>query len=205
MRQAGAAAICLFMVCSALTLEAAAQQGNYDKELQKGTADLQHHKYRDAEKHFRAAVQAQPDSWQAHAGLADSLFAETSMECIPEYEKAKELADADKSVAPPQKRPIIDQLGVIYGMSGKFDESIETYQQAIAQDPDYPPYYYNLACSYSESGDLDKAIFNLQEAYRRKDKWPAPQSFPDPRKDDSFKNYLGNEQFKKALKDMGFN
>lgn len=201
MRVYFAVSLCCLMLCG-LSLQSIAQS-NYDKEMQKGQSELQHGKYKDAEKYFRAAIAEKPDSWLAHAQLGDALFGETNMGCIAEYEKSKELADADKSVQATQKRLVINQLGVIYGMSGKFDESIETYQQAIAQDPDYGPYYYNLACSYSGKNDLDHVISNLQEVAKRKDKWPADESFPDPRKDDSFKNYLGNERFEKALKDMG--
>jgi tetratricopeptide (TPR) repeat protein len=192
-----------FFVVFALVLPSFAQHGDYDKEFQKGLDDYQHHKYKDAEKHSRAALQVQPNSWQAHALLADALFGETNLECISEYEKARELADSSQAT-PAEKRHINDQLGIIYGMSGKFDQSIATYQKAIAQDPDYPIYYYNMACSYSEKGDLDQAISGLQEAFKRKDKWPSDQSLPDPRKDDSFKKYVGNEKFEAAVKAMGF-
>lgn len=204
MRRICAISVFACMIFSMLAVQGFAQQGDSEKELQKGASDYQHQKYKDAEKHFRAAIKANPNSWQAHMQLGDALFAQTKMECIAEYEQAKGLADAAQDVTPEQKRHINDQLGVIYGMSGKFDRSIALYRKAIAHDPDYPPYYYNLACSYSESGNLEQAIVNLQEAYKRKDKWPQYQSFPDPRKDDSFKNWLNEERFVAALKDMGY-
>ena len=204
MRRIFAISVFACMIFAMLAMQGFAQQGDSEKELEKGTTDYQHQKYKDAEKHFRAAIKADPNSWQAHMELGDALFAQTKMECIGEYERAKEIADAAQDVTPEQKRHINDQLGVIYGMSGKFDHSIEIYRKAIVQDPDYPPYYYNLACSYSESGNLEQAIVNLQEAYKRKDKWPQYQSFPDPRKDDSFKNWLNDKRFVAALKEMGY-
>lgn len=192
MRQKYTISIFACLIIAMAAVQGFAQQSDSEKEMQKGTTDYQHQKYKDAEKHFRAAVHADPNSWQAHMHLGDALFAQTKMECVAEYERAKALADAVQDVTPEQKRPINDQLGVIYGMSGKFDRSIALYREAIAHDLDYPPYYYNLACSYSESGNLEQAIVNLQEAYKRKDKWPQYQSFPDPRKDDSFKNWLND-------------
>jgi tetratricopeptide (TPR) repeat protein len=187
-----------------LALLCSAQQNEFDKEFNKGVDDYSHQKYKDAEKHLRAAIKAQPDSWQAHLYLADVLFAGARPECIQEYEKAQQLTEAATGVELAKKRHINDQLGVLYGMGGDLKKSIDTYQKAIAKDPDFPPYYYNLACSYSESGDLDQAIANLREAYKRKDTWPYGRGFPDPRKDSSFKKYIGNEKFEKTMKEIGF-
>jgi tetratricopeptide (TPR) repeat protein len=180
-----------------------AQESEFDKDLKKGTEELQRQNYKGAEKHLRAAIKVQPASWQAHVSLGDALFGQTKLDCILEYQKAQELA-ASASAKPVDLRHLNDQLGILYGMSGNFQRSIDTYHDAIAKDQDYPLYYYNLACSFAEKGDLDSALANLREAFNRKDKWPDGRSMPDPHKDSSFKNYVGNQNFEKAMKEMGF-
>ncbi|HUJ96409.1 MAG TPA: tetratricopeptide repeat protein [Terriglobales bacterium] len=183
---------------------ASGQSNAYEQELKKGIQAAQQGDVKEAEKHYRAAIKAQPDSWEAHSRLADTFFLRARFQdSIPEYEKAHELAAAGHLSAE-EERHLNDQLAIAYMIASNFDKAIEVYRTVLAKDPDYPPYYYNLACTYAAKGDLDHALSSLREAYARKDKWPQGQMFPNPRKDTSFKRYAGDEKFEKLGREVGF-
>lgn len=195
---------CVVLLTGGLVIPLHGQSSEYDQELRKGIDAAQHGDLKEAEKHYRAAIKAQPDSWEAHSRLADTFFFRARFQdSVPEYEKARELAAA-AHLAPADERHLNDQLAIAYLIGGNSDKAVEVYRSAIAKDPDYPPYYYNLACAFAAKGDLDQALSNLREAYARRDKWPQGQVFPSPRKDASFKRYLGDEKFEKLGKEMGF-
>jgi Flp pilus assembly protein TadD len=192
------------LLLAGITVQAPAQSGEYEQELKRGTEASQRGDLKEAEKHFRAAIKAQPNSWEAHSRLGDTLFYRARFaDAVPEYEKASELAGSGQ-ISPADLRHLNDQLGVANIVAGNLDKAIEVYRSAIAKDVDYPPYYYNLACTFAAKGDLDQALTELREAYARRDKWPQGQTFPSPRKDSSFKRYVGDEKFEKAGKELGF-
>ena len=74
-----------------------------------------------------------------------------------------------------------------YGMSGDIPKARALFEAAIAKDPDYPLYYYNLACA-----DARK---HLQQAFKRKANVIRGETMPDPTKDDSFPPYRSNKHF----------
>jgi tetratricopeptide (TPR) repeat protein len=45
------------------------------------------------------------------------------------------------------RRVATDQAGMAYGISGNTLKARNLFESAIARDPDYPMYYYNLACA----------------------------------------------------------
>src|ERR1700691_6550284 len=69
------------------------------------------------------------------------------------------------------------------------------FEKGIAEDPDYPMYYYNLACADAEEKNLSDARKHLIEAYARKANVNVGESMPDPTKDDSFLPYQSNKDF----------
>ncbi len=89
-----------------------------------------------------------------------------------------------------------------YGMSGDIPKARALFEAAIAKDPDYPMYYYNLACSDAEEKKLADARVHLQEAFARKGNMIPGEKLPDPTKDDSFLPYRNNKDFWKFLKDL---
>ncbi len=48
------------------------------------------------------------------------------------------------------RRVATDQAGMSYGISGDISKARSLFESAIARDPDYPMYYYNLACADAE-------------------------------------------------------
>ena len=59
-----------------------------------------------------------------------------------------------------------NRLGLAYYESGKYEEAIESYKQAIEIDPDLALAHYNLGAVYSESGKYEEAIKPYKRAIR---------------------------------------
>jgi tetratricopeptide (TPR) repeat protein len=113
----------------------------------------------------------------------------------PVFEKALVKLNEDSSSTKTMKRVITDQAGMSYGMSGNIGKARAIFEKAIAADPDYPLYYYNLACADAEEKNLAGAKKHLQEAFDRKANVIAGEKMPDPSQDDSFLPYRNNKEF----------
>ncbi|MGO9440633.1 MAG: tetratricopeptide repeat protein [Terriglobales bacterium] len=103
------------------------------------------------------------------------------------------------------RRIATDQAGMAYGMSGNLDRARAIFKQAIEQDPDYPMYYYNLACADVEEKKLADAQVHLQQAFARKANVLSGERMPDPTKDDSFLPYKNNKEFWSFLRSLQSN
>ena len=99
------------------------------------------------------------------------------------YQRALDTAPADTPIN--YKRFIVDQLTMSYGMSGQIKKSRAVNEAAIQTDPDYPLYYYNLACADAEQGKAADAKTHLQQAFDRRANTLKGETLPDPTKDDS--------------------
>jgi hypothetical protein len=93
------------------------------------------------------------------------------------------------------RRVTTDQAGMSYGMSGDIPKARAIFEAAIAKDPDYPMYYYNLACADAEEKNLASARSHLQDAFARKANMIPGENMPDPTKDDSFIPYKNDKDF----------
>ncbi len=100
-------------------------------------------------------------------------------------------------------RVLVDSLGIAYGITGHLKEAKETLEYGISQDPAYGFFYYNLACAYAEMEDVDNTIANLKMAFKYEHNLNPTETIPDPRVDPSFKRFLKNEKFLRALEDAG--
>jgi hypothetical protein len=103
------------------------------------------------------------------------------------------------------KRVLTDQAGMAYGMSGDIQKARSIFEKAIAEDPDYPLYYYNLACADAEEKNLAGARKHLQEAFDRKVNVIRGEKLPDPTTDDSFLPYRDNREFWSFLESLRAN
>lgn len=113
----------------------------------------------------------------------------------PVYEKALAKLNDDPGSTQTMKRVITDQAGMSYGMSGNVAKARAIFEKAVAADPDYPLYYYNLACADAEEKNLAGAKKHLQEAFDRKANAIPGEHMPDPTQDDSFLPYRNNKEF----------
>ena len=93
------------------------------------------------------------------------------------------------------RRVVTDQAGMSYGMSGDIAKARAIFEKASVDDPDYPMYYYNLACADAEEKNLVGAKTNLQKAFDRKANVIPGEKMPDPTTDDSFLPYRENKEF----------
>jgi tetratricopeptide (TPR) repeat protein len=112
---------------------------------------------------------------------------------VPVYASflATEGASKDRTM----RRAATDNMGMALGMSGEVDEARKVFNDAIQSDPEYPLYYYNLACADAEQGKVTDARLHLQQAYDRKANLIPGEPFPDPTKDDSIRKLKGDENF----------
>jgi tetratricopeptide (TPR) repeat protein len=174
-------------------------------DFEKGQAAYLEKDYRKSEKYFRALTKSVPEFGFAHLYLGHSLFyQEKYPESIPEYEKALALGGISEKTKLRDERILNDQLGMAYGLSGRLEDAKRHFESAIKKDPEYPFYYYSLACSEAELGDLDAALTNLKLAFERKANFLPGESYPNPREDDSFKKYLADPKFEETMKQIGF-
>ena len=92
---------------------------------------------------------------------------------------------------------LVDNFGMAYGVTKDYGRAIDVFEYGIANAPDYPLFYYNLACTYAEKGDSKKAVSNLYKAYWRRDNNLPGEKIPNPLTDDSFTGMLDNKDFQK--------
>jgi len=120
----------------------------------------------------------------------------------PVYEKALVKLNEDSSSTKTMKRVITDQAGMSYGMSGNISKARAIFEKAIAADPDYPLFYYNLACVSAGRNDLNKTMEFLRKAFSYKANVIPGESMPDPQTDDSFKPFMGDQRFRTFLNSL---
>jgi tetratricopeptide (TPR) repeat protein len=94
-----------------------------------------------------------------------------------------------------QRRIATDEMGMALGISGDVDGARKVFQEAIKSDPDYPLYYYNLACADAEEDNAKGAKMHLQQAFDRKANTIPGETLPYPAKDDSILKLKQNKDF----------
>ena len=118
------------------------------------------------------------------------------------YQQALDLEKQDRTLSKDFFLVLIDNLGMSYGISGKLAQAKQTFEYGLTQYPEYPLFYYNLACTYGEMSNMSKSLEELRLAYKYKANMIAGETFPDPLQDDSFRNFVANEKFVKAVHEM---
>ncbi|HKF23216.1 MAG TPA: tetratricopeptide repeat protein [Candidatus Angelobacter sp.] len=147
--------------------------------------------------------QTQANRVTAYFGQASRFFTQQNYEAAADmYQKALDLEKQKRTLNATLFRVLLDNLGMSYGLTGKLPKAKETFEYGIAQDPEYPMFYYNLACAYGEMGKMDESLTQLRLAYKYKANMIAGESFPDPMKDDSFRNFVKDKRFVDAVQQM---
>lgn len=121
---------------------------------------------------------------------------------IPPYQKALDREKANRTLSEALWRVLVDNLGMSYGISGDLRKAKATFEYGLSKDPKYPMFHYNMACTYAEMNDVDKAIEYLRQAFEYKANMVKGERFPDPWTDDSFQRFMNNDKFVNALKEM---
>jgi hypothetical protein len=100
-------------------------------------------------------------------------------------------------------RVLVDNLGMSYGISGDLSKAKETFVYGTTQDPEYPLFYYNLACTYAAMNKMDESLEQLRLAYKYRDNMIQGEGpLPDPFKDDSFRKFVKDPKFVQAVRAM---
>jgi hypothetical protein len=73
------------------------------------------------------------------------------------------------------------------------------FNYGVSIDPNYPLFYYNIACVYGEKRDMANAIVYLQKAFANKAYGIPGEGMPDPRKDDSFTTFMKDDHFVRTV------
>src|SRR5207247_1092147 len=121
----------------------------------------------------------------------DCCMSEKSTAKIGRRLTRKELRELDIKIAfmagivrrDPRYVEALQILGDHYTQRGKYDRSLKVDQQLSRLEPGNPLVFYNLACSHSLNGELDRAAVALEKALRlgyRDFKWLAKD--PDLRR-----------------------
>jgi tetratricopeptide (TPR) repeat protein len=172
-------------------------------KIRRADVEYRRHNYAGAEKLLRDAIKEDPDSVDAHTMLANLLSGtKRYSQARQEYGRVLEIDDKRKKLSDDARRRVIDGQAVAFAESGELERAKSIYLDALKQDPDYSMYNYNLACVYAELQDLDTALPYLKKSWEKRGTLPSDITFPDPRKDDSFKPYWDNPTFLEAVRNM---
>ena len=120
-------------------------------------------------------------------------------EAIPPYRKALEIEKNTPTLDKNLWRVLIDNLSIAYGITHDLTSAREALTYGVSRDPDYPLFYYNLACVTAEKGDLPDTENYLKLAFERRDNLIPGETFPDARVDDSFQKLLLQKEFREFL------
>ena len=118
------------------------------------------------------------------------------------YQKGPRPKNKQHTLSKDYFRVLVDNLGMSYGIRGRLQQAKLTFEYGLTQDPEYPMFYYNLACTYGETKNMPQAIEELRLAYKYKANIVAGETLPDPLKDDSFRLFVNDDGFVKAVTDM---
>jgi tetratricopeptide (TPR) repeat protein len=114
--------------------------------------------------------------------------------------QALEWDTREPSLARDQRLAATDNLGMAYGICGMLQKAREVFTTAITEHPEYPMFYYNLACTEAEDGNLDAALKSLRLTLEHKGNMIRGEKLPDPMTDDSFKKYLDDPCFREVAR-----
>lgn len=86
-------------------------------------------------------------------------------------------------------------LGGIYYLLGQYSDAASFFSQAVSLKPDWSNGYYNLAWSYYQNKEYDKAALAMNNVLQLIDKKSAPSDWNKANQDlENFKNKLASSQ-----------
>jgi len=136
-------------------------------------------------------------------GQASGLYLQHNYQgAIGPYSQALELEKANPTLEKSLWYVLVDNLGMSYGITGNLQKAKETFEYGVSKDPEYPLFYYNLACTYAEMDDANEAKDYLKKAFNHKANTLPGESMPDPRKDDSFQKLMKNKEFRELAETL---
>jgi tetratricopeptide (TPR) repeat protein len=151
---------------------------------------------------FTSCATAQKTSMQYLEEGSVAYLAGNFKKAIPPYQKALDLEKQDRKLAKNFWYVLVDNLAIAYGVTGDIKRSMDVLDYGISKEPEYPMFYYNMACGYGEKDDEANAIKYLKLAFRYKDNMVEGEHFPDPETDSSFERLMQRKSFRSAVATM---
>src|SRR6202041_2155860 len=96
-------------------------------------------------------------------------------------------------------RGLVENLGMAYGITGDLPHAEVSFNYGLSKDPDYPMFYYNLACVNAERIGMDKTIDYLKKASPLKANPIAGEGMPDPRQDRPSQRLQSPDHFRRIV------
>ncbi len=118
------------------------------------------------------------------------------------YQKALDQENKQPTLKSDYWYVLVDNLGMVYGISGDLVKAREIFEFGLSKDPVYPMFYYNLACTFAEMDNLDMCLQNLKKASLYRANMLKGEVIPDPRSDSSFQKYLNNPEFIEVIAEI---
>jgi tetratricopeptide (TPR) repeat protein len=127
---------------------------------------------------------------------------------------ALELEEKQRQLDLSHWRDLVEMAAISLGNLGDIAQAKKVFEYAAATDPAYPAFHLWLARYYTSVNDLDNTIVSLQKAFAGEEKtkdWAESSTFqrldlnrrlPDPLTDPSFKRFVKDDKFRKAVKAM---
>lgn len=163
-----------------------------------------------AKKYYERAIKIDRTYPEAFNNLGTVLYAKKSYgSAIKNYEKALALT--------PKAASVWSNLGTAYFARKKYTEALRAYQYALELDPEIferrgssgvmlqersveekAMFYYTLAKSYAQAGDLDRAIryvrFALENGFKERKRFLEEAVFAPLQENQEFKELIATEQ-----------
>jgi tetratricopeptide (TPR) repeat protein len=114
---------------------------------------------------------------------------------IAPYQQALEIEKVTPTLEKNLWYVLVDNLALAYGITDDFANSQRVIEYGISKDPNYPLFYYNLACIAGDKGDVRRAKANLKLAYDRRANALPGESVPNARTDNSFRKLMQDKDF----------
>ena len=112
---------------------------------------------------------------------------------------ALRLDDLNPGLLRKQRREAQDILALAFANQKEYAKARAAYEAALAKDPDYPGFSYNLACVCALAGDRAAALSALRTALTNDAKADSGRSLPDPAADEDLKGLWGDPVFLAVL------
>jgi tetratricopeptide (TPR) repeat protein len=88
-------------------------------------------------------------------------------------------------------------------MRGELDGAKAAAEKGIAEDPEYPMFYYVMARIYADRGSMDACLEQLRLAYLYKENMiPGDDELPNPLEEDSFRRFFNDPKFVRVVREM---
>lgn len=138
----------------------------------------------EARRHYRRAMEQQPDDCTPAASLALLLVQEDRRSKEPRGAAADSLrqefnaalAVAEKSIGPDDYRCHL-LLGLAYSAARRFDAALPHLETTYRLDPEDPESLFNLAMAHQEMGEYDRALELARKLLDAQPENPAAQNF----------------------------